>query len=137
MTNPCDQRYSEWWPGEHLQFHIVKNGDENHLGDVVFMDEFLGKKRRLTFNAIVVTANRPNKIEWQMKKAGVRLPAIVELGLSDTDEGVKLKHELRIGYSGIGRLLDPFIKLYFNKSYRIELEEHCKIEWFRLAEYLA
>ena len=120
-----------------MRFHIVKNGDENHLGDVVFMDEFLGKSRRLTFHAVVITSNRPNKIEWQMKKAGVRLPAVVELELSDTDEGVKLKHELRIGYSGIGHLLDPFIKLYFNESYRKALEEHCKIEWFRLVEYLA
>ena len=27
--------------------------------------------------------------------------------------------------------------VYFNKSYRKALEEHCKIEWLRLAEYLA
>ena len=137
MIEPCDKRYSEWWPGEHLQFHIVKNGDKNHLGDIVFMDEYLGKNRRLTFHAIVVTSSYPNKIEWQMMKAGIRLPAIVELELSDSDEGIKLKHELRIGCSSIGRLLDPFIKLYFNNSYRKALEEHCKIEWFRLAEYLA
>ena len=137
MINPCDQRYSEWWQGEHLQFHIVNIGDENHLGDMVFMDEFIGKDRRLSFHAIVITSNRPNTIEWQMRKAGVPLPAVVELGLSDIDGGVKLKHELRIGYSGIGRFLDPFINLYFNKSYRKALEEHCKIEWFRLAEYLA
>ena len=137
MIEPCDQQYSGWWPGEHLKFHIVKSGDENHLGDIVFMDEYLGKNRRLTFNAIVVTAKRPNKIEWQMKKAGLRLPAIVGLTLCDTAEGVKLKHELRIGYSGIGRLLDLFIKTYFNNSYQNALEEHCKIEWFRLAEYLA
>jgi len=137
MINPCDQRYSDWWPGEHLHFHIAKHGNENHLGDVVFMDEYLGKKRRLTFFAAVITASYPNKIEWQMKKAGLRLPAIVELELNDTDEGVRLKHELRIGYSGIGKLLDPFIKLYFNKSFRKALEEHCKIEWFKLAEYLS
>jgi len=137
MIEPCSQRYSQWWPGEHLQFHIVKNGDENHLGDIVFMDEYLGKNRRLTGYAIVKTATRPNRIEWQMKKAGIRLPVVVELELSDSHEGVRLKHELRIGYSGAGRLLDPFIKLYFNKSYRKALEEHCKIEWFRLAEYLA
>jgi len=137
MITPCDKRYSEWWPNEHLQFHIVKHGDENHLGDVVFMDEHLGRNRRLTFHAVVVTATCPNKIEWQMKKAGIRLPAIVELTLNDSDKGVQLKHELRIGYSGIGKLLDPFIKLYFNQSFRKALEEHCKVEWFKLAEYLA
>jgi len=136
MINPTDERYSEWWQGEHLQFHIVKHGDENHLGDLVFMDEYLGKPRRLTFHAVVVTAETPNKIEWQMKKAGLRLPAIVELTLHDSDEGIKLKHELRIGYSGIGKLLDPFILLYFNKGFQKALTEHCEIEWFKLAEYL-
>ena len=137
MINPCDEHYREWWQGEHLQFHIVKHGEDNHLGDVVFMDEFLGKNRRLTFYAVVITANHPNKIEWQMKKAGLRLPAIVELELHDTDEGIRLKHELRIGYSSIGKLLDPFIRLYFNKSFQKALEEHCKIEWFKLVEHSA
>jgi len=136
MINPTDERYSEWWKDEHLQFHIVKRGLDNHLNDVVFMDEYLGRNRRLTFFAIVITADRPNKIEWQMKKFGLRLPAIVELELIDTDNGVELKHELRLGYAGIGKLLDPFIKLYFNQSFRNALEEHCKIEWFKLAEYL-
>jgi len=137
MINPSDQQYSEWWPEEHLQFHIVKHGDENHLGDVVFMDEYLGKNRRLTFFAVVIAASSPNKIEWQMKKANLRLPAIVELELNNTIAGVRLKHELRIGYLGIGKLLDPFIKLYFNQSFRKALEAHCNIEWFKLAEYLA
>jgi hypothetical protein len=137
MINPCDKRYSEWWQGEHLQFHIVKHGNEHHLGDVVFMDEFLGENRRLTFFAIVKTATHPNRIEWQMMKAKMRLPAVVELELFDTDEGVSLKHELRIGFSGIGKILDPFISIYFNKSFQNALEEHCKVEWFKLVEYLS
>ena len=114
-----------------------KKGEKNHLGDTVFMDEFLGKNRRLRFHAIVITSNRPSRIQWQMKKAGLRFPAAVELKLNDTDEDVMLRHQVRIGYSGIGRLFDPFIKLYFNKSYQKALEEHCKFEWFKLAEYLA
>ena len=137
MITPCDKRYSEWWPGEHLKFHIVKHGNKKHLGDVVFMDEHLGKNRRLTFFAVVTTANAPSKIEWQMIKAKMRLPSVVEFELNDSDEGVRLKHELRIGYSGIGKILDPLIKIYFNKSFRNALEEHCKIEWFKLAYYLA
>ena len=137
MINPCDKQYSEWWPGEHLQFHIVKHGDKSHVGDIVFVDEHLGKSRRLIFYGIVITANHPNKIEWQMMKAKLRLPAILELELKDTDKGVRVKHELRIGYSGIWKALDPFIRLYFNKSFQNALEEHCEIEWFKLAEYLA
>jgi hypothetical protein len=136
MINPCDQRYSEWWPGEHLQFHIVKQGDENHLGDLVFMDEYLGKNRRLTFNAVVTKADKPSLIEWQMIKAGVRLPAFVALKLHDAPEGIKLTHELRIGYNGTRKWLDPLIRLYFNKSYQQALEKHCQIEWPKLVNYL-
>ena len=136
MINPSDEKYSAWWPNEHLQFHIVKHGDKNHIGDLVFMDEFLGENRRLTFHAIVTRADYPNKIEWQMRKIGICLPAFVTLELENDDEAVRLKHELRIGYLGIGKILDPFIKLYFNKSFQKSLEEHCRTEWFKLAEYL-
>jgi hypothetical protein len=136
MINPTDERYSEWWQGEHLQFHIVKHGAKNHVGDVVIMDEYIGENHRLVFNAVVAEADCPNKIVWQMKKAGLRLPAFVTLELQDSTEGIRLRHELRIGYSGIGILLDPFIRLYFSKSFQNALDEHCKIEWHKLAEHL-
>jgi len=136
MINPTDERYSAWWPGEHRKFHIVKHGDSSHIGDVVFMDEFLGRNHRLVFYAVVITAERPHKITWQMKKAGLRLPAKVTLDVKDSSDGVKLKHELCIGFSGIGKILDPFIKLYFNKSFQTALDEHCKIEWDKLADFL-
>ena len=136
MINPTNEAYSAWWPGEHLQFHIVKHGDKDHHGDLVFMDEYLGENHRLVFNAIVIKAMRPHTITWQMKKAGLRLPAVVTLELHDSSEGVKLKHELRIGFAGIGKICDPFIKLYFNKSFQTALDEHCKIEWNKLADFL-
>lgn len=85
---------------------------------------------------MVIAANRPNKIKWQMIKAGMRLPAFVTISLQNCEGGIKLKHELRIGYRGIGKLLDPFIRLYFNKGFQKALEKHCKIEWFKLVEYL-
>jgi len=135
MINPADERYRAWWPGEHLRFHIVKHGYDNHIGDVVFMDEYLGKNHRLVFHAVVIVAERPHKIKWQMKKAEIKLPAWVTLELHDSDEGIKLKHELRIGFSGIGKLFNPIIRLYFNKSFQNALDEHCKLEWDKLAEY--
>ena len=136
MIDPADERYSAWWPGEHLRFHIVKRGDDNHIGDVVFMDEYLGKNHRLVFHAVVVVAERPHKIKWQMKKAGIKLPAWVTLELLDSDDGIKLRHELRIGFSSIGKLFDPIIRLYFSKSFQNALYEHCKLEWDKLAKYL-
>ncbi|MCL2620267.1 MAG: hypothetical protein FWD97_04960 [Defluviitaleaceae bacterium] len=74
MINPTTERYRQWWPGEHLEFCIVKHGDENHLGDLVFVDEYLGGKRRLTFHGQVVKArppsgNKAGQIIWHMKKA--------------------------------------------------------------------
>ena len=141
MTAPTTARYRAWWPGEHLDFRIIKRGDKDHLGDVVFMDEYLCGQQHLTFNAVVTrvkrpTANHAGQIIWQMKIGGLRLPARVRLYLKDTPKGVLVKHELRLGLTGVGAILDPFIKLYFNKSFRTNLETHCKIEWPKLAEYL-
>jgi len=136
MINPTDKKYNEWWPDEHLQFHITKKGNENHLGDHVYFDEYLGKKRRLKFHAIVITADKPHKIVWQMKIAGIKMPFYVKLELTDNSNGVAVKHELNLGYSGIGSIFDFFIGLYFNKSYRADLENHCNIEWGKLGECL-
>ena len=119
-----------------MHFHIIKHGDKNHFGDVVYMDEYIGTSRRLTFSAVVTTASRPNKIVWQMKKAGVRLPAFVTLELADSPQGVCLRHELKIGYAGLGRVIDPFIRLYFSRTFQAALTAHCNIEWAKLAEYL-
>ena len=136
MIVPNGRRYSEWWPEEHLEFRIINHGNENHLGDEVYYDEYVGEKRRLAFFAVVTTASGPKRIVWQMKKAGVRLPAYLDLELCDSLEGLQIKHELRAGYEGIGRLFDPFIKLYLNESFQTALEKHCRIEWPRLADYL-
>ncbi|MCL2350377.1 MAG: hypothetical protein FWC67_02740 [Defluviitaleaceae bacterium] len=136
MINPTDEKYSAWWPGEHLQFHIVKRGKACHTGDIVFMDEYLGKNRRLTFHGKVIKAKKPKQIVWQMQKFGIGLPAYVKLTLKDTPYGLKVKHETKIGYDGLGKLLDPIIKLYFNKSFQKALEKHCLIEWPKLGRYL-
>jgi len=136
MITPNDERYNQWWPEEHLQFHVTKRGDENHLGDEVYYDESIGETRRLAFHAVVTIANRPNVIVWQMKKAGIQLPAYLELRLLDSSEGLAIRHELKIGYEAIsGKFLDPFIKLYFNKSFQNALETHCRTEWPKLAIY--
>ncbi len=137
MTNPSDENYCKWWEGEHLQFHIAKHGISEHRGDIVFFDEYLGKKHRLTFYARVVKADKPNIIVWQMVEFGVKLPALVTLRLQDSSQGLMLTHELRLGLGGIGKMFDPFIKLYFNNSLRNALEEHCNIEWFKLRDLFA
>jgi len=137
MINPTTERYQAWWPGEHLDFRIVKHGRSDHVGDIVYMDEYIGEgNRRLKFHAQVKSVKRHRQIVWQMRKFGLLLPAYVVLGLKDTPKGLIVTHELRLGYKGLGKLLDPLIKLYFNDDYRYDLEGHCKIEWHLLAAYL-
>ena len=137
MISPNNERYRAWWPEEHLEFYITKPGDENHLGDEVYYDEYLGEARRLKFFAAVVAANRPVSIAWQMKKAGLLLPAVLSVEFTDTPQGLQINHELRLGFGGAGKIFDPFIRLYFNKSFADALEKHCLEEWPRLSEYLA
>jgi hypothetical protein len=137
MIDPNDEQYREWWPEEHLRFHITRRGDEKHLGDEVFYDENLGEARRLAFHAVVTTADRPNRIVWQMKKAGIRLPAYLALELHDSANGLLIKHALKIGFGGgFAKLIDPFFGVYLNESFKYALEKHCRTEWPRLAEYL-
>ena len=136
MINPDNNHYRAWWPEEHLEFNITKLGDKNHLGDEVYYDEYLGEARRLKFFAVVVTAKRPRTIAWQMKKAGVLLPAVLSVAFADTPEGLFINHELKIGFGGIGKVLDLFIRLYFTKSFADALKKHCLEEWPRLAVYL-
>lgn len=137
MINPSDKNYCNWWKDEHLQFHIVKRGNSAHYGDIVFFDENLGKKHRLTFHAYVAKADYPNTIVWQMMKFGIKLPAFIALHLRDSSEGLMLKHELKLGFSGFGNVINPLIRLYFNKSFQNALEEHCNIEWFKLRDLVS
>ncbi len=136
MIDPNTEKYHAWWPEEHLRFELVRRGGSAHLGDEVFYDELVGENHKLAFRAIVTTANRPGKLVWQMKKAGVSLPARLCLEFCDAADGLRIRHELKTGFSGIGKMLDPFLRLYINKSFLIALEKHCRIEWPKLAEYL-
>jgi hypothetical protein len=134
MINPNSERYNRWMPEEHLQYFVTKHGDKNHLGDEVFFEENLGETRRLAFHAIVITANRPSLIVWQMKKTGLRLPAYLELGFLNSSDGLAIRHELKVGYGTIlGKLFDPFFRIYLNKSFLDALEKHCLTEWSELA----
>ena len=136
MIDPSDEAYGKWWPEEHFQFHITKRGKENHVDDRVFFDEKIGSDHRLKFHAVVLSTKRPNIIVWQMMKFGIWLPAYLELRFIDSTDGVVIEHELRVGYKSFGKLFDPFIRLYMNKSYLNALEKHCKEEWPKLASLL-
>ena len=113
MISPNNNCYRAWWPEEHLEFYITKSGNKNHLGDEVYYDEYLGEARRLKFFADVIIANHPTNIAWQMKKSKMRLPAVLSVTFNNTPEGLQIHHELKIGFGGLGKILDPFIRFYF------------------------
>lgn len=54
LLNPSDEAYNRWWKGVHLEYHRVKT-DSNHIGDVIYMDEFIGKYR-MRVQAVVMNA---------------------------------------------------------------------------------
>ncbi len=129
LLNPTDERYRQWWPGMHLEFHILKPSPD-HVGDVVWMDELVGK-RRLRMKGIVEEAIPGRRIVWRMKKL-LRLPVLLALDLEDDAHGVKLTHALSAGSWGIGRVLNPFIRAFFSKNFAKAMDEHAKIEFHKL-----
>jgi len=135
MIEPTDEAYSNWLP-EHYQYHIVKRGKQTPIGDLVYFDQNISPKHRLKSYAITKVANRPNQIIVQIRMFGINLPAYMELQFTDTANGILLKEELQVGYNGIGKILDPIIRLFINKSFLGALDAHHKKEWARLAEIL-
>ncbi len=133
MLHCTDADYQKWWPGTHLAFHITKYfpGD---LGNHVYFDEYIGK-RRFRLRGMVVEVVPGRKIVWQMKKV-FRLPAWLILEMDDTAEGVRITHTLQAGFSGIGILFDPLLRLILSRDFKHDLQEHAQIEFNRLAEML-
>ena len=133
LADPDDESYRAWWPGTHLQFHTVERGDE-HLGDVVFMDEYIGK-RRLRMRALVTDAVPGRKLDWQLRK-GIRLPARLSLGLEDYEGGAEITHTVRTGFRGLGRILDPVLRVVMSESFARDLDAHVRTEFPLLRDLL-
>ena len=134
LANPTDRSYREWWPGTHLQFHVLSRG-VGYVGDVVYMDEYVGA-RRLRMKAMVVDAVRGRRLAWRLKK-GIELPAQLSIDLREQDGGVILTHTLRAGFGGRGRILDPLLRLALSRSFAADLDEHVRREFPLLRERLA
>ena len=133
MLNCTDADYQRWWPGTHLAFHTIRRvpGD---LGSLVLFDEYVGK-RRLRFVGVVVENVPGKKVAWQMKKV-IKLPGWLILNFADNSEGVTITHELAVGFTGVGRILDPLLRVFLPKSFERELAEHARIEFQKLATIL-
>jgi hypothetical protein len=133
LANPTDEGYRQWWPGTHLRFHALeRHGD--HIGDVVYMDEYVGA-RRLRMEGIVTEAVPGERLVWQLKKV-IRLPARLELELTDLTGGAAITHTTVAGFRGPGRILDPLWRTYLSKKFARALDEHVRTEFPLLRDRL-
>ena len=131
-----DDRYQAWWPGTHVQFHVLEHGTRaDHVGDVVLMDELIGT-RRVRMAAEVIEVVPGEKVEWQLQIRRHRVPARLTLQLRTLDHGVELRHTITAGWSGLGRILDPLWRLYFTRSFARALDRHVHVEFPLLRELL-
>ena len=136
MINAPAEVYANWLPEEHYEFYVAKRSKESPVGDIVYFDQNIGGKYRMKFHAIIKEANQPNRIVFQMRKFGLNLPGYLELDFTDTTEGLFLTETLRIGLNGLGKILDPFIKIVYGKKFYLEFKEHHKREWQNLSDIL-
>ncbi|HEU5474931.1 MAG TPA: hypothetical protein VFV67_30175 [Actinophytocola sp.] len=126
LLNCTDERYQQWWPGTHRRFHVRTQGRE-HLGDTVFMEEYIGN-RHVRMAGTVVDVVPGRRIVWQLKRV-VRLPVWLTLELTDRDGAVAIRHTIRAGYTGVGRLLDPLLRLYFTAEFTRAMDDHVHTEF--------
>lgn len=127
-----DQAYQAWWPGTHLRLHTVRRYP-NHVGNVVLMDEFIGKRRVKMVG--VVRVARPDRIVWQLKK-GSLLPVRLILELGDDAAGVAITHTIQAGFRGLGHLFDPVFRLYFSDQFARAIDQHVRVEFPMLRDLL-
>ncbi|HEU5073759.1 MAG TPA: hypothetical protein VFU02_06290 [Polyangiaceae bacterium] len=132
LLNPTDTEYQKWWKGTHLRLHPIKSS--TGTGKAVYMDEYIGA-RRLRMTAIVIESIPGERITWQLKKI-ITLPAWLSLELEDDDEGVTITHAIRAGFAGVGRILDPILRIYFSESFTRAMDEHVKTEFPKLRDLL-
>ena len=135
LLGATDESYRRWWPGTHLRLHALER-HENHIGDVFYMDEYIGK-RRVRMKGVVVEAERGRRIVWQLEWWGVLLPVRLTLEMTDRDGGVALRHTIRAGFGGPGRVLDPLFGIYFSGAFARAMDEHFRTEFPRLRDLLA
>ena len=133
MLACTDEQYQRWWPGTHLQLHVLGRATGG-VGDVVVMDEFIGR-RRLRLRGVVEAVEPGRRLVWRFRKI-VPLPARLSLELSPTPGGVSVQHTITAGLPGIGRLLDPLLRLYFTPRFTADLDAHVHTEFPLLRDHL-
>jgi hypothetical protein len=133
LLNPTDENYRKWWDGTHIEFHILKSYP-GHIGDIVYMDEFIGR-HRIRMKGVVENVVPGELIIWQLKKI-VKLPLRLLLKLENNENGVKITHAIKVGFKGVGKILDPIITFFIPGDFIEAMDEHAKTEFQKLRDLL-
>jgi len=136
MINSPQDVYAKWLPEEHYEFYLISKGENEPMGNYFYFDQNINLKHRMKFHATIITVKRPTKIVFQMRKLGVNLPGFLDLEFEDTSSGLALTEQIRIGFKGIGKVFDPFIKIVYSKTFFRNMDTHHKKEWEDLARCL-
>jgi len=133
FVNCTDSDYQRWWEGTHLEFHTVNRTTEV-IGSLVYFDEYVGK-HRLKFKGRITNYAAGKHLEYRLAK-GLSMPAWLVLEFQDRPDGVEIVHTIKAGYQGIGKMLDPLIRLYLSSLFEEALNKHADTEFSRLGSIL-
>ena len=62
-------------------------------------------------------------------KKGVRLPAWLTIEVVDGADGVVITHAVTAGWGGVGRILDPLLRLYLSSDFAAAMDKHVHTEF--------
>jgi hypothetical protein len=128
-----DAQYQAWWPGTHLRFHTLHR-EPGAVGNIVFMDEYVGRFR-VTEKAVVTAAVPGRELALQFLH-GIRMPARLIMRFTDERGGVTIAHTIELGFRGIGRVLDPLLRLWLPPAFADAMDAHMREEFPRLRTLL-
>jgi len=136
LLDPRDDRYQDWWPGAHREFHILERcSGAGHVGDVVIMDEYIGP-RHVRMTAEVIEVVPGEKLVWQLRRWRLRLPIRLTLSLQTGGGDVRLSHIITAGWSGRAAAFDRLWRLYFSRTFASEMDRHVHTEFPLLRDLL-
>jgi len=133
FINCTDSDYQRWWEGTHLEFHTI-NRTTDGIGSLVYFDEYVGK-HRLKFKGRITDHAAGKRIEYRMVR-GLSLPARLVIEFQDRPYGVDIVHTVKAGYQGMGKILDPLIRLYLSDAFEKALNKHADTEFSKLGDLL-
>jgi hypothetical protein len=61
----------------------------------------------------------------------------LRVDLADDETGVTIRHTIHVGVGGIGRILDPLLRLYASPHFARDLDTHVRTEFPKLRDLLA